>query len=62
MKIINAEWTPKVNMLVIKCKCNNKFYHKADRIKIKCPKCGKIGNCFDVKNNGVHFERKIKTK
>ncbi len=60
MKIINAKWTPKVNMLLIKCDCGNKFWQRADRMKVYCSKCFKVGNNFDIKNKGVYFERNIK--
>ena len=60
MIVINWKWTPKINMLLVKCECNNKFWHRADKIKIKCQNCGKIDNCFDLKNRPVHLERRIK--
>lgn len=42
MQISNAKWTPQVNMLRIKCSCGNGFWHRADRWKVKCPKCSRV--------------------
>lgn len=40
MKIMDAEWTPRVNMLIIqRFACKNMLKHRSDRWKIKC-KCG----------------------
>lgn len=39
MKIINARWTPKVNMLIIRCDCGHEFEHRADRWGVKCLNC-----------------------
>ena len=40
MQIIDAKWTPKVNLLKIKCRrCGNEFWHRADRWRVKCPEC-----------------------
>ena len=41
-KIIDARWTPKVNMLVIRCgKCTSIFEHRTDRWTVRCPDCGR---------------------
>ena len=40
MKIIDAKWTPKVNLLKIKCPCGVEFWHRADRWTLQCPECG----------------------
>ena len=39
MQLIDAKWTPKVNLLKIRCPCGNEFWHRADRRKVKCPEC-----------------------
>lgn len=39
MKIIDARWTPRVNMLMIECNCGNRFEHRADRWIVKCMNC-----------------------
>jgi len=39
MQLIDAKWTPKVNLLKIKCRCGNEFWHRADRWRVKCPEC-----------------------
>lgn len=44
LKIINAEWTPKYNLLIIRCDCRGVFKHRADRWVVKCPDCLKQEN------------------
>ena len=40
MKIINVEWTPKINIITIACDtCNAVFSSRIDRWIIKCPLC-----------------------
>ena len=41
MKIIDTKWTPKVNLLKIKCSCGEEFWHRADRWTLQCPECGR---------------------
>lgn len=40
MKIVDVMWTPFVNLLLIRCGCGNKFWHRTDRWRVKCPACG----------------------
>lgn len=40
MQIIDASWTPRVNMLIIQCGCGIMFRHRADRWTVECP-CGR---------------------
>ena len=40
MKIIDATWTPKVNMLTIECACGHQWGHRSDRWRVWCAKCG----------------------
>lgn len=40
MKIVDATWTPSVNLLLIRCSCGNEFWHRADRWHVKCAVCG----------------------
>jgi len=49
MKIIDAYWTPKINILTIQCSCGTLFKSRADRIRVICPKCDKVGNMFRIK-------------
>ncbi len=42
--IIDAYWTPYVNILVIQCRCGHLIRHRADRWKVKCPHCGNETN------------------
>jgi len=40
MKIINVEWTPKINRIIVVCDvCNAVFSSRVDRWIIKCPIC-----------------------
>jgi len=40
MKIVDAKWTKKYNVLVIKCHvCNTEFEHRADRWYARCTYC-----------------------
>lgn len=43
MKIIDARWTPRVNMLLIECLCGNRFEHRSDRWIVRCRRCGREG-------------------
>jgi len=40
MKIINVEWTPKINIITVTCDiCNAVFPFRVDRWIIRCPIC-----------------------
>jgi len=39
MKIIDARWTPQINILLILCTCGNTFEHRADRWRCRCFNC-----------------------
>jgi hypothetical protein len=49
MEILDAHWTPKVNILKIQCDCGNQFLHRADKTTIVCPACKRIENCLKLK-------------
>ncbi len=49
MKIINAIWTPRVNMLSIECSCGKLFKHRADKWKPRCPECGSCGHLSQLR-------------
>jgi hypothetical protein len=36
MKIIDARWTPRVNILKIRCVCGHEFEHRAARRWVRC--------------------------
>ena len=41
MNIVDAKWTPRVNLYGIQChKCKTIFYYRVDRWRIKCEACG----------------------
>lgn len=41
MKLLDAEWTPQVNLLVVQCECGRIFKTRVDRWTVVCPKCRK---------------------
>jgi hypothetical protein len=49
MDIVDAKWTSIVNMLKIQCHCGEVFFHRSDRVLIKCPKCNSVANCLTLK-------------
>lgn len=44
MKIVDAEWGPKRNMLFIECSCGRRFKQRSDRWHVVCPKCTPEGD------------------
>lgn len=56
MTIINAQWTPTVNILRIKCRCGHMFGWRADRRKVQCPKCGRQDDLLAIKNRSPKIE------
>ena len=40
MTITSARWTPRVNLLTIRCSCGRLFEHRADRWQVRCV-CGR---------------------
>jgi hypothetical protein len=60
-KIIDAKWTPQVNMYVIKCgKCLAIFDYRCDRWTFKCPTCGSQGSTSKLRDEW--FDRNYKVK
>ena len=61
-KIVDCRWTPKVNMLKIRClKCQGEFWHRADRWKVMCVNCNNTQNLGIVRESflesgGFRFE------
>ena len=43
LRIVDARWTPVVNMLLIQCDCGRTFEHRADRWNVRCT-CGRREN------------------
>jgi DNA-directed RNA polymerase subunit RPC12/RpoP len=40
MRIVDAIWTPRVNVYRVACGCGRDFQHPADRWSVRCPVCG----------------------
>lgn len=60
MKITGGKWAQDINLLFIKCSCGNSIVHRADRWIVKCPKCSRIENLQELRNeyaNGVAEEK-----
>lgn len=50
MKIIDVRWTPTMNILKIRCDCGKEFERRADKVKVTCPSCYKIGDLHFLKS------------
>jgi len=48
MEIIDARWTPVVNMLLLECICGRRFEHPANRTWARCT-CGRSWNILKLK-------------
>lgn len=53
MKIVDAYWTPRANILTIHCNCGSRFKHPANRIMAECPECRSRVNTVLLKNKHV---------
>ena len=56
MKITGSKWGPTANILFIKCNCGNTITHPVNKWVVKCPKCTRIGNLQDLREedeNGI---------
>jgi len=42
MTVVDVRWTPRVNVLVIRCDCQVTFDHPANYAQAQCPACGFI--------------------
>lgn len=52
MRIIDAKWTARINILVILCPCKETILHRADRWLVRC-KCGRQGLLRDIRERYV---------
>lgn len=57
MKIVGAEWTSSVNLLLIKCDCGSTFKHRSDRWRVKCPFCYKRDDLGILRHKYANGER-----
>jgi hypothetical protein len=48
-RLIDARWTPQVNMLLIECSCGERFEWRADRAFAECPSCEARIGLFPLK-------------
>ena len=49
VKIVDAIWTPQVNLMVIVCDYGEEFRHLANRWRVKCPGCGRTENLRETR-------------
>ena len=49
MRIVDAKWTPVVNMLIIDCECTGRISHRADRWNVRCIWCGNRANLTELR-------------
>lgn len=57
MRITDAEWTRRVNLLHIECECGRKFAHPADRWTVKCPFCRKTAHLGRLRDEYLERNR-----
>ena len=50
MKIESAHWTPKGNILLIRCQCGHLLEHPANRRTVVCPQCQRVEDCLQLKD------------
>ena len=61
--IIDATWTPKVNVLLIKCgRCYDEFRFPANRVNVSCPQCGSYDNMHRIKSRGAELNGNERNK
>jgi hypothetical protein len=39
MKLVDVYWTPRINVLVVRCDCSRLFFHPANVATARCPAC-----------------------
>lgn len=49
MKMVDARWSRRVNMLTIQCDCGARFDHPANRRIMQCPKCRRTASVETVR-------------
>ncbi len=54
MEILDAKWTPKINILLIRCECGNIISHRADRWQVYCHKCQNKENLSLIRQKYVY--------
>ena len=53
MRVVNAYWAKRCNILIIRCRCGHEFKHPANRVRMICPLCKEEANAHEVKKKGV---------
>lgn len=57
VRIADTRWTPRVNLHLVRCPCGGAWEHRADRWRLRCPKCGATGHLGELRERWVK-ERK----
>lgn len=59
MKIDDATWTTKVNMLLMSCDCGKQWYHRSDRWRAQCPRCKTWGDLQELCEDYLRRQQKL---
>lgn len=57
MRIVDGHWFPDINRYVVVCFCGWSFYHRMDRHKVVCPKCGAQDEVYDMRDRELKADQ-----
>lgn len=60
MKIVNAFWTPKGNLIGYACDCGSEFSEPATKWTIKCPFCKRTAHVEQLRKQYTNENLKAK--
>lgn len=60
MTIVDAYWTPAVNILKIQCDCGHMFYQRSDRQNVKCSNCKATQNLHAIRQSDLESQDEVK--
>jgi hypothetical protein len=63
VRITDVEWTPRVNLLTVRCECGAQWKHRADRWKVRCPNrvCSRTENLAALRDRWVEEHKQMAT-
>jgi len=53
IEIVDAKWTPQVNMYIMRCGRGHTWEHRSDRWWARCPICNEAGHTHKIRCNAV---------
>jgi len=59
LKLIDAKWSPRVNILIIQCDCGSVINHAADKVLIHCVLCRAYKNLHKLREEELSGENQI---